>query len=71
MRVVLLLIFSLCSFFLQSENIKMADQMRENGKIYVVVAVVLVILIGLLLYLIQIDRKVSKLEKENLKNKEK
>jgi CcmD family protein len=38
--------------------------MRSNGKIYVVVAVVLIILIGLLLYLVRLDRKISRLEKE-------
>ena len=40
-----------------------AFDMRQNGKIYVVVAVVLIILIGLLLYVIRVDRKISKLEK--------
>lgn len=39
--------------------------MRSNGKIYVVVAVCLTILIGLFLYVFLIDRKISKLEKEN------
>jgi CcmD family protein len=41
-----------------------AFDMRSNGKIYVVVTVVLIILIGLLLYLIRLDRKISRLEKE-------
>jgi CcmD family protein len=41
-----------------------AYDMRSNGKIYVVVVVVLIILIGLLLYLVRIDRKIGKLEKE-------
>lgn len=41
------------------------DVMRSNGKIYVVVAVCLTILIGLFLYVFSIDRKLSKLEKEN------
>ena len=49
-------------------EIEMADQMRSEGKIYVVVAVLSVILIGLFIYLINIDKKVGKLEKE-LKNK--
>jgi len=40
-----------------------AFEMRSNGKIYVVVTVVLIILIGLLLYLIRLDRKITKLEK--------
>lgn len=44
-------------------NIEMADRLKADGKIYVVIGVVLIILIGLLLYLIRIDRKVSKMEK--------
>jgi uncharacterized membrane protein len=47
----------------QAQNAEMADTMRSNGKIYVVVAIVLVILLGLVIYLITIDRKVSGLEK--------
>jgi purine-cytosine permease-like protein len=43
---------------------EMADAMRSNGKIYVVVAVCLTILIGLFIYVYLIDRKISKLEKE-------
>lgn len=43
---------------------EMADVMRSNGKIYVVVTVCLVILIGLFLYVWRIDRKISKLEKK-------
>jgi len=41
-----------------------AFDMRSNGKIYVVVTVVLIILIGLLLYLIRLDRKITRMEKE-------
>ena len=41
----------------------MADSLRSSGKIYVVVAIVLVILLGLIGYLISLDRKVSRLEK--------
>lgn len=42
---------------------EMADNMRAEGKIYVVVAVIAVIFIGLLIYLLLLDRKISKLEK--------
>jgi len=42
----------------------MADAMRANGKIYVVVAVIVIILSGLLTYLVRLDRKVSQLERE-------
>ena len=41
---------------------EMADTMRSNGKIYVVVAVCLTILIGLFIYVFIVDRKVSRLE---------
>jgi hypothetical protein len=45
-------------------KVEMADTMRSNGRIYVVVAVVLTILAGLILYVIRLDRKIAKLEKE-------
>ena len=54
-----------------NSGIEMADRLREDGKIYVVIGVVLIILTGLIVYLIQIDRKVSKMEKEIEADKEK
>ena len=45
-----------------AKKVEMADLMRSNGRIYVVVAVMLTILIGLILYVIRLDRKISKLE---------
>jgi uncharacterized membrane protein len=36
--------------------------MRSNGKIFVVMAVVVTILVGLFIYLAAVDRKISKLE---------
>lgn len=47
------------------DRVEMADTLRSNGKIYVVVAVLVILFIGLFAFLISIDRKVSKLEKEN------
>ena len=38
------------------------DFMRSNGKIYVVVACVVVIVSGIYIYLINLDRKIKKLE---------
>lgn len=46
----------------QNNVVEMADVMRSNGKIYVVVAVLATIFIGLMIYLIRIDKKVQKLE---------
>ena len=45
----------------QSE-VEMADGMRAEGKIYVVVAIILIVLAGLVVYLVMLDRKVKKLE---------
>ena len=45
----------------QSE-VQMADTMRSEGKIYVVVSIILIILAGLIAYLFLMDRKVKKLE---------
>jgi hypothetical protein len=58
-----LLFVSLFVFAQDSKEIKMADTMRSNGKIYVVVAVVITIFTGIICYLIRLDRKISKLEK--------
>ena len=52
-------------FAQQGGEVEMADVLRSNGKIYVVVAVLLIILAGLFIFLINIDRKVSRLEKKN------
>ena len=49
----------------QSATVEGEDFMRSNGKIYVVVAVVLTIVIGLLAYVYNLDRKISKLEKKS------
>lgn len=49
---------------MQDEPVQMADGLRSNGKIYVVVAVVVTILAGVVAYLVSIDRKISKMEKD-------
>ncbi len=41
-----------------------AFDMRSNGKIYVVVAVMLIIMLGLLFYVVRVDRKITKLEEK-------
>jgi len=60
--------FTLCCLLValatQAQAPEMADVMRSNGKIYVVVAVLAIIFTGLAVYLIMIDRKVGKIEKE-------
>lgn len=41
------------------------DTLRSNGKIYVVVAVILTIFAGIIIYLIRLDRKITRLEKND------
>jgi tetrahydromethanopterin S-methyltransferase subunit D len=57
-------LFLSCTSFAQ-DKVEMADSMRSNGKIYVVVAICLTILIGLFIYVYRIDKKVSRFEKNN------
>lgn len=47
-----------------------ADFMRSIGKIYVVVAVIVVLFIGIFIFLLNIDRKLSKLETQIFKDNE-
>jgi len=63
-----ILLISVAGFSQGSDQIEMADKLFQSGKIYVVVAVLSIIFIGIVVYLIMLDRKISKLEKE-IKNK--
>jgi hypothetical protein len=64
MRVVLTTLLMLMSFTAsQAQEIEMADTMRSEGKIYVVVAVVAIVFAVLSVFMISLDRKVSRLEK--------
>ena len=61
------LFFTLASLAQDSTGTKkpeMATLMRSNGKIYVVVTVLVIILLGLILYVTRLDRKISRLEKD-------
>jgi hypothetical protein len=49
---------------LLQQTVEMADGLRSEGKIYVVVAVVTIVTLGLIAYLFSIDRKISKIEKD-------
>ena len=48
----------------QAQQAEMADTMRSEGKIYVVVAIMLVIFVGLILFLMRLDRKLNRLEEQ-------
>jgi CcmD family protein len=60
----LILLVSSFTGMAQQADIEMADQFRADGKIYVVIAVVLLILVGLFIYLFNLGNKINRLEKE-------
>ena len=45
------------------QNVEMADEFRKDGKIYVVVMIIMIVLLGLIAYTFRIDHKITKLEK--------
>ena len=62
---VLMLFLSTFLFAQQAIGVEMADQMRSSGKIYVVIATIVIIFIGLAIYLFSIDQRLKKIEREN------
>lgn len=44
---------------------EMADRMREEGKIYVVIAVIALIFLAIVLFLFYLERRVSRIEKKS------
>lgn len=53
------------SILYATAQVEMADKLREDGKIYAVLAVILIIFAGIITYLFVLDRKISKLEDKN------
>lgn len=46
------------------QPVEMADQLRADGKIWVVVAVIAIVFVGIVIYLVRLDSKIGKLERE-------
>ncbi len=59
------LLFILSNILFQ-QDVEMADLMRQDGKIWVVVGVILIVFAGIIFFLISLDKKITKLEKNNL-----
>lgn len=61
----LLVLLTTTSAFAQDPSaVEMADVMHSNGKIYVVVAVVMIIFLGIVVNMIRLEKKMNKIEKE-------
>lgn len=61
-RITGLVLLLVTNFGFAQTEVEMADTMRSEGKIYVIVAIVLIVLAGLVVYLFMLDRKVKNLE---------
>jgi hypothetical protein len=64
-----LLFASLDSFCQATENVEMADILRQDGKIYTVVFGLVVILTAMIILLVRVDRKIFHLERQFKKDK--
>ena len=64
LKKVILFVLLLISNLVFGQQIEMADKMKESGKIYVVVAVLVTVFIGIIIYLIAQERRLKKIEKE-------
>ena len=49
-------------FYMLLQNVEMADVLRSEGKIYVVVVIFLLILVALFMYLYRIEKKIDRLK---------
>lgn len=61
--ILLLCVFSYLAVFAQPGQVEMADTFRSSGKIYVVIAIIAIIFIGLAVYLFSMDKRLKKIEK--------
>ncbi len=63
-----LLLAAMCLSLSAFAQVAMADTMRSEGRIYVVIAVMLTILFGITVYLIRLDKKIGRAEKQANRN---
>lgn len=46
-----------------NNSVQMADKMRADGKIYVLVGIITIIFIGITVYVVNTDRRITRIEK--------
>lgn len=64
---IIMLLLTHSNTWAQQDVPEMADAMRSNGKIFVVVLVLATIFAGIIIYLIRLDKKITNLEKNNIR----
>lgn len=69
------LLFLLSALALKAQDAaaapRMADALRENGKIYVVIAVIAIIFIAIVCFLVYLERRLKKMEQQLKKDQQK
>ncbi|RYU91574.1 CcmD family protein [Mucilaginibacter terrigena] len=66
-KLVSLILMLLCFIAVKAQSgqaVEMADKMRSEGRIYVVVGTIVIVFAGITVYLFGIDRRLKKIEKE-------
>lgn len=61
-KISLILSFLFSSLLALAQDVDMADTFRKEGKIYVVIAVAGIVLIGIFVYLFMLDKRLKNLE---------
>ncbi|TAF47583.1 MAG: CcmD family protein [Sphingobacteriales bacterium] len=62
-KFLLITIYLITSVAVKAQTVEMADVLRSSGKIYVVVATIAIIFVGLTAYLFMLDKRLTKLER--------
>ncbi len=71
LSLIALLLSSFPIFAQGDSQVEMADALRTNGKIYVVVVALVIILTGVIIFLLRIEKKLNSLEKKEPEDKTK
>ena len=58
-----LLLAFVSAFAQQTSSVEMADALRSSGRIYVVIATIVIVFAGLAVYLFALDRRLKRMEK--------
>ncbi len=60
-----LLLAFVSAFAQQTSSVEMADALRSSGRIYVVIATIVIVFAGLAVYLFALDRRLKRMEKNS------
>lgn len=52
-------------FSAMAQEVAMADKFRADGKIYIVILVIITIFIGIIVYLFSLEKKIKRLERDS------